>query len=638
MRYIGLCITTLLALLCQNKAYCQNLVPNPSFETYNSCPTGLAGLDYSASYSSFSTAQSWVNPLKYTSPDYFNVCAIPASGVHVPEATFGYQKARTGNAFAGIILWEESKTPGNVYSFAEYLQCKLISPMVAGKRYCVSFYVSPTIAASLSFNYIATDEIGINFSNTQIASPTGSFLTAPYHIVSPANKFMQDTAGWIKVTGTYVASGGEEWLVIGRFNNTSGSPNNVLSFPSVANPSFPYRQYVYIDDVNVSVISPADTIRSAHDATYCNLSDMPMTLSSTAIDGDFLWITGDVTKQLTVAKDGIYTCVAFSNCRIYMDTFYVKYDANNKLSLGKELVNCNNQPVTIVPNRPFTSYLWSTGATTQSITVNTPGVYWLKATNKCGTQSDTVAVFIQPPTPMPTVRDTMLCQMTEDAKLNNVAGVNLKWYTHQLASIGSPIQPYIYSKYVSNYTYFVTQTIGKCESPKAAVNINIKYTPKHELEERVTMCQSSPVYIGTEYAGVNYFWNIGSNSCCIKPDHEGKYTCVMSNECGIFRDSTYVTFDPCEECIAIPNAFTPDGDGVNDKFFVLQTCPVNDYRIRIYNRWGQVVFESRDIKQGWTGTDEGRYLDEGAYIYLIEYQPDATHIKKQYKGTINLIR
>jgi gliding motility-associated-like protein len=67
-----------------------------------------------------------------------------------------------------------------------------------------------------------------------------------------------------------------------------------------------------------------------------------------------------------------------------------------------------------------------------------------------------------------------------------------------------------------------------------------------------------------------------------------------------------------------PNAFTPNGDGLNDQFF---TSPifVKDYNIRIYNRWGEKVFESSDKKKLWDGTYRGNIPFDNVYIYQIIY-------------------
>src|SRR5437868_1394732 len=108
----------------------QNLVPNSGFENFNQCPTGISGIFYSTTYSSFPSVQDWTNPLINTSPDYLHTCAAASSGVHVPEGTFGHEWPHGGNAYAGINAWQGAKT-GNVWTldYREYLQTKLLQPL-----------------------------------------------------------------------------------------------------------------------------------------------------------------------------------------------------------------------------------------------------------------------------------------------------------------------------------------------------------------------------------------------------------------------------------------------------------------------------------------------------------------------------
>lgn len=616
----------------------QNLVPNPGFEDFNSCPGSIGGIGYSSTYNYFPSVQNWINPLYQTSPDYFNVCAAPPSGVHVPEANFGYQYTRGGNGYAGIIVWEESKVPGNTYSFGEYLETKLFTPMIAGRQYCVSFYVAPSITPNFQFNYMAIDEIGAHFSGTQVSDASNMSLSLPYHIRSTANSFLTDTNGWTKVTGIYTAVGGEEWMTIGRFNNTGNIPNNIPAYPLTPNPSWAYRSYMYIEDAAVYLIGAADTSKRNFDSSYCDKSAIPMTLTARGNDNNFKWGTGQTTKNITVTTDGIYTCMSTSGCQVFMDTFTVLYKPLNSLNLGKEIVNCNNQPVTIKSNLPYYTYNWNTGATTPTITASSSGKYWLTVTDKCGTSSDTVYVYIQPGANPPKVHDTSVCQLVENPILNNVTGSNIYWYTSKFSNIGSPIQPYLYTKELSRYTFYVSQKVGKCESEKVEVNVDIKFTPKHELDNKYSMCEYKPQEIGKLYAGVTYFWSNGARSCCIKPAFEGKYIVTMSNECGTFSDSTRVYFSLCDECLTMPNAFSPNGDGINDKFFCIYTCPITTFHMQIYNRWGEKVYESWDVKQVWNGAREGMYLEQGVYVYIIEYTPESTGIKKMLKGNIHLIR
>ncbi len=88
--------------------------------------------------------------------------------------------------------------------------------------------------------------------------------------------------------------------------------------------------------------------------------------------------------------------------------------------------------------------------------------------------------------------------------------------------------------------------------------------------------------------------------------------------------------------IFIPNAFTPDGNGINDKFVVKGTYVV-DYSIKIFNRWGEKVFESDSMEESWDGLYKGEKAPAGVYIYTIQAEGANGALKKE-KGQIKLIR
>lgn len=637
-QYIVICIVLLMpTTLCA-----QNLVPNPGFEVRNQCPSNIGSINYSPGYTSFPTVQGWVSPMPLGngSPDYFNSCASFASGVHVPEAVFGYQTARTGNAYAGIIAWEGKMQSGGGWSsdVREYLQCKLLQPMQAGQRYCVSFYVNPTISSSHNFNYVSIDAIGVHFSSTQLTQATGYVINVPYHVRNQAGIFLSDTANWIKVSGVYVATGGEEWMTVGSFG--PAVPNHQQSYPPTVNMAINHRSYVYLDDFNIVPISQNDTMKQAQNYPTCDPNNVNLDLATTAVDGsNYYWNTGATTEGIHITQPGTYWCIAKTTCNILIDTFHVFYDPNFRLNLGKDTGNCENQPVQIkAPLGGYTSFLWNTGSTSDNITVNKTGYYVLTATNQCGTQVDSIYVSIQDGTPPPTVADTTFCQMVRNPQIV-VDGVGLKWYLNATSLAGSTTQPYIYTLEPGKDAIYVTQTIGYCESERVPVTITIKYQPREEMPDQITMCEKYKYILGSNINDdVTYKWSTGESVCCITPSREGTYRRAATNECGTYIDSVMITISECDQCVVVPTAFTPNRDGKNDMFGPIVTCPIGRFHMMVYNRWGNKLYETSDYNQGWDGSNNGNMSDDGTYVYVIEYSSTSTHRTNMLKGTFVLFR
>ncbi|MEP7171764.1 MAG: T9SS type A sorting domain-containing protein, partial [Bacteroidota bacterium] len=207
----------------------QNLVPNGDFELYSGCP---------GNYSEIDSALYWMNPTEGT-PDYYDSCASFASGVNVPNTGVGYQLAHSGGGYAGIILYHSNG--GNI---REYIEVPLLSPLVAGIQYYFHMFVN------LSNNSLyTTDAIGAYFSDTAVVG-IDSFLVLPFtaqvNNIS-GNLFNKQT--WKKVSGSYTAIGGENYLILGNFKADS------LTYFVLSGGGFAPVAYTFIEDVCVSIDS-----------------------------------------------------------------------------------------------------------------------------------------------------------------------------------------------------------------------------------------------------------------------------------------------------------------------------------------------------------------------------------------------
>ncbi len=206
-----------------------NLVSNPSFESYTTCPDDLGEID---------RAVPWNTPNE-ASPDYYHSCAPSTSGVSVPSNTFGSQLARTGEAYSGIIC-----RPINDYR--EYVEGALNQPLTAGQIVRVEFWVSLSDGSR-----DAIDRIGAYLSKGSVGPLLGVDVL-PYtpQVESPAGLFLNDKAAWMQISGTFTAIGGEDHIAIGNFHDNMSTNVEQLS-------GFYPGSYYYIDDVSVEPIGPA---------------------------------------------------------------------------------------------------------------------------------------------------------------------------------------------------------------------------------------------------------------------------------------------------------------------------------------------------------------------------------------------
>jgi gliding motility-associated-like protein len=104
-------------------------------------------------------------------------------------------------------------------------------------------------------------------------------------------------------------------------------------------------------------------------------------------------------------------------------------------------------------------------------------------------------------------------------------------------------------------------------------------------------------------------------------------------------DSTKHTLTVLDHCyIGVPTAFTPNGDGLNDTFWPHNALKADDLIFKVYNRWGQLVFQSRTWRDRWDGKVNGVLQDTGVYVWMLSYTHKDTKQPVFQKGTVTLIR
>lgn len=228
--------------LAPRSSFAVNLVPNANFETYSSCPTG---------YGQIWVATPWDTPNTGTS-DYLNACApVIFPSLNVPQNQLGYQTAQTGVGYAGLIPF--SAAP----DYREYIQAPLTTPLSPGTPYLVKFYVSLADSALQ-----AVDRLGAYLSIGPVG-PVPNYFALPYtpQIETPANVPLNNSTGWTLVSGVFVASGGENHIVIGSFRDDASTA--VSPGPG----TWPGGSYYYIEDVSVELAVPTEQACCLPDGT-----------------------------------------------------------------------------------------------------------------------------------------------------------------------------------------------------------------------------------------------------------------------------------------------------------------------------------------------------------------------------------
>ena len=218
----------------------QNLVPNYSFEDTIHCPD--AAYDF----------QGYISNWGGEEPGYFSPYCNDGGVGGMPHNVWGYQYPHTGHAYTGIYTYclTGKDTTTNSYKVLHnlryYIQVQLISSLISATKYYVAFYVS----LGDSCNY-ACNNIGAYFSDSLLYL---SGYALSYHTPQVANDtthHLTDTLNWVKISGSFIAQGGEQYVTIGNFNTDEQNDTINLGKVSITVPA----TYMYIDDVIVSTDS-----------------------------------------------------------------------------------------------------------------------------------------------------------------------------------------------------------------------------------------------------------------------------------------------------------------------------------------------------------------------------------------------
>jgi len=261
-------------LLLGQILYAQNLVLNNSFEFFYNlnelnkkqlenfqkfqvgyfkyCPKDITNCPLYG-IGTILLCKSWSscnNQISNDSPDLFNKCSIqfgvPISYMVIPKTIVAssYQKARNGNGYIGLVVLKQNIN--NIpFEGNEFIQAKLIHSLQQGKNYTVEFF-----ANRADYSTVSTDCLGLYFSNKEIKVQDGKqmFKYKP-QVSNPKGKVIEDTINWVKISDTYIAKGGEQYIVIGDFypdkeNTIKRDKKNTKDFIC----------YYFIDDVSVTPI------------------------------------------------------------------------------------------------------------------------------------------------------------------------------------------------------------------------------------------------------------------------------------------------------------------------------------------------------------------------------------------------
>jgi len=182
--------------------------------------------------------------------------------------------------------------------------------------------------------------------------------------------------------------------------------------------------------------------------------------------------------------------------------------------------------------------------------------------------------------------------------------------------------------------------INPVESPP--LSIPSAPAPVVKLTDKPYLCAGETTQLDAGPGFITYLWQDGSTGRYITATNEGVYRVTVTDSLGCSASDS-VLIKICDVLVIVPDAFTPNDDGLNDEFKVVTSQEgILTFSMYVYDRWGKMVFESSDLHHGWNGKVNGRYAPPDTYAWKIVYQVSSlanpSTSTTTLHGTVILIR
>lgn len=356
-------------------------------------------------------------------------------------------------------------------------------------------------------------------------------------------------------------------------------------------------------------------------------------LDASAHPGPYLWQDGSTNPTYEVTGSGIYWVEVSNGLCAFRDSITIGGFAPADADLGGDTVKCVGDNMFLSPGAGFTSYTWHDGSTNpiyqvpnladgQVLTVHVTVV----SSGGC-TGADTIQVT---GSAKPTVSfDTTTYNICPNKELQIIPNVSdydsIVWNDGTRGALLEPDEEMTYIVSVFKNGCVVTDSIFVFDLP----------FPFVDAGPDTAICKGDITGFFTD-ANAHTTWSTGAEQPYIFLSEPGIYWVGATNACGSFRDTLIISDLGCDCNVWAPNVFTPNGDLENDFFAPNVDCQLVDYKLEIFNRWGDPVFQTNNQSTNWNGNVNGTPAPEGVYFYVV--YTESLSNREKLSGYVSLYR
>ncbi len=376
-----------------------NLIPNSSFE-FNSYTNNIGNDTSFINSNCWIKANDWgfhyqvFDSLDYIQSGRKPFTPIPISGKHY--LNFRYP-------LHNYVLSTNTFFNQGPNKFRMYAQTRLLEPLYMGTTYYFSIHLGATklqdtlLYGKENFEPIINN-CGAYFSASQLKdyNNNGRINVQPQINFTNWSLTKNDTFQFIKLNGSFVANGGEEYLTIGNFDSVQDFIFQYLPSSTFHNDTIlGITTDLYIDDLTLVSDTTQPIISLAHfnignDTVIC--PNQTLTIGGEPYFFSYYWNTGDTSRFININTPGTYWCTVDYGCSTYTDTINISaMNPPPNFSLGNDTTICTGNKLTLSAPPNYT-YLWNMGEKTQEKTISQSGTYTCTISNPCGSKTASITI------------------------------------------------------------------------------------------------------------------------------------------------------------------------------------------------------------------------------------------------------
>ncbi len=382
------------------------------------------------------------------------------------------------------------------------------------------------------------------------------------------------------------------------------------------------------------IITLADELELGLPETYvlCAGSEVEIGVSDDP-SIDYEWGNGATASEITVTQEGEYTLSGSIDgfCPTSETTTVTAVDPP-ELNVDGPAEICEGAEATLEANGDPGTYLWNDGSENSTLLIDAAGTYTVSLTDADGcvtTESITVTNLSGPDLTIEGPEN--ICAEEVQTLIATGDEGDFVW---EDGTVGNQLSISAPGRYA------VTLTNDDGCSSERSILVPLLSLPIIRADD-VEICASQTAILSASSPNATVTWAGTESSESISVEEGGTYQVIAENRCGMNIRDVIVTEIDCECYAYVPNAFSPNGDGLNDLFAPHISCEPSVYSLQIFNRWGELVFESENRAEKWNGgSGQDYYSEPGAYIYLIEYDNPLFPLEEKVtlRGTVMLLR